>query len=568
MSSRHERGGLAGPFGAAAVLFVLYATVTVRAEAARPCDARSPGACAGEEPPTIVGPQAYAPELVEQYCRGSGAEHDAVACAALLRTQRDQERLDLEHIRTGPKAPDQDAQRARSYLAFWRKWGEQPCIASGPGCEGMEEVLHSAARAYQAAGLLAKAMELRYTLIDPKHHLEHTDLARRAVYEIGTNFQALAIYDSAADWYERFAKANPDDVERTPTALVDAVLLRLALGHHDRAIARARWFREHYAADHAAKAAQLTFAVGAHYAERGDWPNAERWLGPAMRQIETEAAVDIELLARAVLGRSQARLGRQVLADRSYKRLVDVWKFPAQTVERIMGLPGSERQNEQRLTKVLAAVGEAHFHFAEKRRRRAEAIKRPAYTGTGKLRDIERFVHRRVTAWMTKRDNAITDAERAYLKILRLEPRPPAKWAIRATAAVGAMWARHANELRALRYPARWDGPGESPWTDPQDPNAPPLLWAEIRAQFLASLDAKSEPLRGRARTAYETCLRVAVASRYFDEHVRSCELWLARSFPADYHLIDEFFVLPSRLGWGTRRQLPPLGAPAATAGD
>ena len=49
----------------------------------------------------------------------------------------------------------------------------------------MDQVLHNAARAFQAAHLLAKAISVRKILIDPRYNLEKSDLGRKAVRDIG-----------------------------------------------------------------------------------------------------------------------------------------------------------------------------------------------------------------------------------------------------------------------------------------------------------------------------------------------------------------------------------------------
>jgi hypothetical protein len=67
-------------------------------------------------------------------------------------------------------------------------------------------VLYDAARAFQAAHLLAKAITVRKTLIDPRYHLDKTKLGREAVLEIGKNYQAIAAYAEAAGYFERYAR--------------------------------------------------------------------------------------------------------------------------------------------------------------------------------------------------------------------------------------------------------------------------------------------------------------------------------------------------------------------------
>ena len=92
------------------------------------------------------------------------------------------------------------------------------------------------ARAYQAARLVAKAINVRRALLSYDEKLKlNSPLAKKATYEIGGNYQAIAVYDQAADWYEKYAFADPK-AEKADQALSDAVILRLGLGQPEKAI--------------------------------------------------------------------------------------------------------------------------------------------------------------------------------------------------------------------------------------------------------------------------------------------------------------------------------------------
>src|SRR6185369_11197235 len=103
---------------------------------------------------------------------------------------------------TGAPAMKMYEQAANAYVELWKKYGEAACKDKTAGCAGNEVILYNAARAFQAARLLAKAIGVRKILIDPQYNLQHTDPARKALYEIGSNYQAIATYDDAATYYE------------------------------------------------------------------------------------------------------------------------------------------------------------------------------------------------------------------------------------------------------------------------------------------------------------------------------------------------------------------------------
>ena len=96
-----------------------------------------------------------------------------------------------------------------------------------------------------------------------------------------------------------------------------------------------------------------------------------------------------------------------------------------------------------------------------------------------------------------------SEAMLRFDKILKLKPSAPPRWVIAAGAAVGDMWGRYVAEFRAAPYPKDWDQPGDSPFGEPNNPNAPPLRWSEIRAQSPASLDRPAEKQRQIAKGAF-----------------------------------------------------------------
>jgi hypothetical protein len=106
-------------------------------------------------------------------------------------------------------------------------------------------------------------------------------------------------------------------------------------------------------------------------------------------------------------------------------------------------------------------------------------------------------------------------------------------------------------EFRAAPIPSDWKKNGPSPYGD--------LTWEEIRGTYYDSLDSASEPIKQEAKSAYKTCLDYSVKYQYFDEYSRTCEKWLSKNYPAEYHLIDEFRGAPSRVGSGLNERPQPL---------
>jgi hypothetical protein len=104
-------------------------------------------------------------------------------------------------------------------------------------------------------------------------------------------------------------------------------------------------------------------------------------------------------------------------------------------------------------------------------------------------------------------------------------------------------------EFRAAPIPKEWRQNGMSPYG---------LPWEEIRAAYYEALDNASEPQKKRAKAAYEGCLAYSVRYQHFDQHSRSCEVWLSKNYGAEYHQMDELRGAPSRIASGvTERPAP-----------
>jgi hypothetical protein len=114
------------------------------------------------------------------------------------------------------------------------------------------------------------------------------------------------------------------------------------------------------------------------------------------------------------------------------------------------------------------------------------------------------------------------------------------------------MWSKFVAEFRAAPIPAEWKQKGPVP-------GIPDLTWEDIRFTYYSELDNASEPQKQQAKGAYKTCLSYSVKYQYFDEYSRTCEVWLSKNYPAEFHLIDEFRGSPSRVNSGLSERGAPL---------
>jgi hypothetical protein len=494
------------------------------------------------------------PAFLELYCKDKKADDNKEQCQLLTSIQFDVMRLKAENtvkqadsqVDAGKSMDAVDTYRkgAEAYRDLWMKYCEGPLSnkEKPAQCARADEIVYNMAKAYQAGRLLAKSISARKILLDPKYGLEKSSLAQKAMYEIGGNYQAIAVYDAAADWFERYAKDTAYKGESADQALSDAVVLRLGLGQEDEAIEDAANFNRYYGARKPAQAAQIAFAVAAHYGEKKDWASVIKRLGGGMAVIDRQATLDIRVQAHALLARAYLNTKRGPNASTEYGKVAATWKEPEKAVNEIKSIKDEgDDAKTRRLGRALEAVGEALFFFAEQKKDKVDAVKFPEYKGKGSKEEVQKHINVKVKEWIGKKRPLIDAATAEYTKVVNLQPVPPPRWVIASGSRVGQMWGQFVKEFRAAPIP-------DSIKKD-----------YELRTAYYGALDDASEPQKQAARGAFETCLGYSVKYQYFDDYSRRCEEWLAENYKTEYHLIDEFRGSPNRVNSPMMEQPRPV---------
>ncbi len=494
------------------------------------------------------------PTFLDLYCTAERAPKHPEACDTLESIQVNLLRLRAEQFVRDAERKNMDADASYEaagdlYLDIWTRFGAAACLAKAARCQRMDEILYNAARAYQAARRPPKALATRKILLDPRYNLDRGELAHRTRYDLGGTFQAIGNYDEAATWYEDFARMSPKEPQAL-AALQDAVILRLALGQSERAIANADLFNKQYGAKSPEKSARVAFAVAQTLLERDDLAGAKKRFEASMAAIDRNATIDVQIRSHAALGQVLQRLGKAADAAAEYGKVRAAYRDPEAVVRRLQDL--DEGLRDRTLGTILTAVGEAMFFSAEEKRRAADKLVRPNYTGTGETPAVTGYFAQQVAGWLTERRQAVDEAEKAYVEILHLQPAPPPKWVVKAAARVARMHGKLAAELRSTPLPKAWKATGASPWG---------TSWEEVRGGFTSALEGASEPLYLRAKAAYRSCVDYSAKYAYGDADTRACADWLSRHYPAEYPRLDELTPQP----WRTSSPFVPAPAPRST---
>src|SRR6185503_14763805 len=157
-----------------------------------------------------------------------------------------------------------------------------------------------------------------------------------------------------------------------------------------------------------------------------DWAEARKRLTSAMSLIDRNATIDVQIQAHAMLGRVFTHVGTVPNASGEYSKVRNSWKDPAAAIKKVQDAGGDQRK----VAKMLTAVGEALFFFAEQKRKDVDKIKFPEYRGSGQRDDVLKHINTKVADWVKKKRPAIEETEKEYLKIVKLEPDAPPRWVI------------------------------------------------------------------------------------------------------------------------------------------
>lgn len=490
------------------------------------------------------------PMFIKNYCQGEDAEFNKDQCELLTRIEFDVKRLAAQKkVELADSQADKGDYRSAldnykeggdAYLSLWKDYCEGP-KSRGEAvkqCETAHEIVYNMARAYQAGRLLAKSISARKILLNPKYGMQDTDLAHKAIYEIGGNYQAIAMYDKAAEYYENYAKTVDYKGDEAVQALSDAVVLRLGLGQEKEALDNAQTFRSKFGGRKPKQAAQIAFAIADHHGDAGNWNEARKaLLGQAMTLIDRAASLDVRMQAHALLGRAYDNLKTDTAARKEYGAVVALWKDPTAAVKSIRDAGGSDRE----VGRALEAVGEALFYGAEQSKKKVDEYEFPKYKGQRDKDGITKHISTKVKDWYTKKRTMIEQASVEYKKIIDLQPVPPPRWVIAAGSQVGAMWGKFVADFRSAPIPKEWE----------RD--------FEIKTAYYGALDDASEPFKQQAKGAFVICIGYSAKYQYFDGYSRKCEEWLAENYKNDFHLIDEFRGSPNKVNNPLDEQPYPL---------
>ncbi|MDQ3033466.1 MAG: tetratricopeptide repeat protein [Myxococcota bacterium] len=424
-------------------------------------------------------------------------------------------------------------------------------------CGRLDEVIYNLAIEYEAARLLGRAIQARTTLIE---RFPESPLSKRAVYLVGANYHALAIYSRAADYYEQFATRYPGedgsectDAERAAgtcaiahAALENAVFFRLGLGEEDRAIEDVRLYERSYRRSRARETAQVVFSLGSIYERRGDWNRVFGHYNTWLRSYGRQALPHEVIRANVYLGRAKWETDDRGRAEGHFRAAVQAWSRGAP--EAIARAEGTDEEKALWLARARDAASEALFYLAEYKLAEFRAIRFPRLPSTRTLASVTRWSTEDLAPWLQEKRERLQTAEAAYNLIAELNV---PQWQIAGAARIGEMYQQIVDDMRSAPIPEEIErddelygiyvdalegalnGSGPGPDGRPFTPDDIACTPDSQEPQCVSS------PVR-QAMSKFEFCLTLATRVRWYNEFSQQCEVQLNRLDAQRYPLAAE----------------------------
>src|SRR6202035_3534331 len=110
----------------------------------------------------------------DMFCTGDKMQKNEDTCTLLTKVQCDIQRLRAQHIveeadKGGNNALELFEKGGKAYFDLWEKYGASQLRENkAPLCDKLDEIVETAARAFQAGHLIASAIRARMVLLNPQ----------------------------------------------------------------------------------------------------------------------------------------------------------------------------------------------------------------------------------------------------------------------------------------------------------------------------------------------------------------------------------------------------------------
>jgi len=388
------------------------------------------------------------------------------------------------------------AQAGDAYLRAWRSCDLRDPAGSDRTCAGASALVASMAKTYAKAARVDGEMLANLIAIDARWHGLGAELEPKALDEL-RQLASRAEQQPAAE-----KGAAP-----SAAALETAVYARLALDDSSAAQHDADTYQKLFGSKHPAELAQLGAAIAAAELRRGAFDKALGAL-PAATILSRAKDARATILWHGQKGLALAGLGRAGAARGEFAEVLRTWGPEGpRDVAALVGPPWPAPMLDREA--VVDAVGAALLQAGEDKAEQARKLEMPPYKGKAETTAVNDYVKGPVADWIRSRQQAVADAQRAYVRVREIKPVPPPRWVVAAAAATGQAWVDFAAAFTQAPMPPAVANDAElaAAWTN---------ATAEASKQVLAN-----------GRAAFEACRQAAKTYGLSDDRSAMCEKWL-----------------------------------------
>jgi len=409
------------------------------------------------------------------------------------------------------------------------------------------ELAFNSAKCFEAAKSIGNAISIRDKLIAIK---PDDPLAQQALYMVGANYHALAWYERASDYYEKFAMQYPGEKE-APDALQNAIVFRLGRSEYKKAAKDVDFFARTFGKPQWGKHGgvdrkiQALVKIGNAY-----------WASSCPSQSADGSCIRVDRVrAKRTVGRKSSNTRKQcgpatksrvTVVKRDSGRLanaMDAYKkaIALSSSGRKVSLPSATKDEaESRQSKMAYASAEARFHLAEVVFERFLGVSFPSgldfseANPGAKKKSLVRF-----NKYINEKGRLLNEARSLYQNVIKTAV---AHWAIAASARIGQLYQNFADALYTAPVPK---------------PDIPQFVKGrEAREDYkMAFTDAycdtledKAGPLEAKAVQGLATCTKKSTELSWFNDWSILCEAELNQILPAEYPIASEIRAKPGYL--------------------
>lgn len=451
-------------------------------------------------------------------------------------------------------ANKQFKEAALTYYSLYKKWGHK-CTNTK-----LDEVLYNMAIEFEAARLIGAAIKARMILITAEQY-KNSEWAKRALYFIGQNYHAIALYEKAAEFYESYAKKYSGEKE-APEALQNATFFRLGLGQDPKAIENALLFQKNYSKGklkRPAEVAMVFFGIGTIHKKNKQWGKVIDHYRKYIKKYKSPAAMDFQIRANMEIADAYWKMKKY---DQAQKHCLEVNKLydkdPMAKIQWVGEKPEEKEADKAvRGRAMFTAVANARFYLGEIYYKKFKLVKFPQFkpdkmttkqivysedpkqaeTEKGLVKnkyyhqskkDWEKYVNwmkfqtwtkKDLIEWQQKKDEAMKKADAFFAEVVKIGIE---QWEIAAAA-------RHGDMYKEF-FLALYDAP--VPDIIKEDP--------KMLDAYNDERDRMALAYKGEAVVGFEHCLEKAKEKRWFNEWSQLCENELNKLDPNKYPISAE----------------------------